>query len=152
MRITDAFLDEHVVLLTQLDELARLAGIEQHGQRSAGSAGWHGPEEFAARLLLHARLEDELLFGYLEPQLGHSGPIEVMRSEHVEIEALLADLCAAPDSRTARAPATALVRLAREHFAKEEQVLFPMAEQLLGQDVLAELGERYAAAAAPGPR
>ena len=37
-----------------------------------------------------------------------------------------------------------VVQVARGHFAKEEQVLYPMAQQALGDAKLAELGARWA--------
>lgn len=134
MWITDAFREEHRTLLTQIDQLRRW---------SEGSPGdWTGVQGLTASLTSHAHLEEELLFWHLEPLLGRDGPLEVMRQEHREIEALLACLGEARDQADARATAVTLVQLAVEHFAKEENVLFPMAEQVLGADVLAELGDR----------
>lgn len=136
MWITDAFRAEHRTLLAQIDQLRRF---------SNGSTGdWTGADRLTADLTSHAHLEEELLFWHLEPQLGGGGPLEVMRQEHREIEALLARLGETRDPAETRADAAALVQLAAEHFAKEEQVLFPMAEQILAADVLAELGSRCA--------
>jgi hemerythrin-like domain-containing protein len=36
------------------------------------------------------------------------------------------------------------ITLARQHFAKEEQVLFPMAQQVLDDQELFELGAQWA--------
>jgi hypothetical protein len=44
-----------------------------------------------------------------------------------EVKALLAELCGTSHLRAARASAASLLPFAREHFAKEEQMLFPMA-------------------------
>jgi hemerythrin-like domain-containing protein len=141
MWITTIFLREHEELAAQVDELVAGARL-----------GETGPEPLATNLTHHAQLEDELLFANLEPHLGESGPLAVMRAEHLAIEALLADLRCAPGPEAARQATADLVHLAREHFAKEEQVLFPMAEQLLGASLLTELGARHAARVASRTR
>ena len=97
---------------------------------------------FARDLLAHARLEDELLFRELEPALpsGH-GPIEVMRQEHVEIENGLAE-AGSVDPAEPGLPQRlgGLFGIARDHFEREEQVLFPFAERLVDAARLAALG------------
>ena len=139
IRITDALLGEHGVIYPLLDHLAGTpftSGAEARAQAAFLAAG----------LGSHARIEDELLFAQLEAHLGaEAGPLAVMRREHEEIENVLAHLEKADAPGEARQLATHLVQLARQHFAKEEQVLFPMAEQLLGEQVLRDLGEQWAA-------
>jgi hemerythrin superfamily protein len=98
--------------------------------------------QFSEDLLGHARAEDESLFRELEPALppGH-GPIAVMRAEHEEIESGLAHLARGEeaggdaDARLAR-----LFALARDHFGKEEEILFEFAEQLISLARLEALG------------
>jgi hemerythrin-like domain-containing protein len=87
--------------------------------------------ELEAALEAHARLEDELLFCHLESLLPQQGPLAVMRAEHQEIEGLLASLADSSDASDAYSRIQRLVVVARDHFAKEEQVLFPLAEQIL---------------------
>lgn len=111
---------------------------------------------FAGDLLEHARLEDELLFGELDPALppGH-GPIAVMRAEHEEIEGGLAELTSAgPDGAERAGRLRRLLELARDHFDKEEQVLFAFAERLVEPGRLAALGAvlRDSRRGAAGPR
>jgi hemerythrin-like domain-containing protein len=138
MKITDALLGEHAVIYPLLDELARgdfMTASEARGQARV----------VAAALGSHATLEDELLFEPLEQHLGTgAGPLAVMRLEHDEIEAVLARLCEIEEPVEARTTATRLVALARDHFAKEEQVLFPLAEQVLGELGLEQLGAEWA--------
>ncbi|MCC6223693.1 MAG: hemerythrin domain-containing protein [Thermoleophilia bacterium] len=138
MRITDALLGEHAVIYPLLDELARC------DFETAGEARGQG-RVVAAALGSHARLEDELLFDPLEQHLGTgAGPLAMMRAEHDEIEALLARLVELEELAEARTAATQVTALAREHFAKEEQVLFPMADQTLDEAELGELGAEWA--------
>lgn len=138
MRITDALLGEHAVIYPLLDELGR-CDFETAGEARAQA------RVVAAALGSHARLEDELLFDPLEQHLGTgAGPLAMMRAEHDEIEALLARLVELEELAEARTAATQVTALAREHFAKEEQVLFPMADQTLDEAELGELGAEWA--------
>ena len=123
MRITEALHAEHATLYAQLDFLARAAAASPGAAEARAYAAILG-----AALRSHADLEDELLFAELERQLGAMGQLTVMRAEHEELQAtleLLSELCGDQD------PAPLLRRLvdvARAHFDKEEQVLFPIAD------------------------
>ena len=160
MKITDALLGEHGVFYAQFDQMEQmldaspLALIQAQGALLAGG------------LVPHALIENEILFPAIEAQMGGSfGPIPVMRAEHAEIEGSLERLqqlheltqahddiegafARLPDTRDTQA-ARELVRhtiqVAREHFAKEEQILFPMAIEMLNDSTLRELGQQWAA-------
>ncbi len=118
------------------------------------------------RLLEHARKEDEALFPALERTFdrGH-GPTAVLRAEHVDIEAraqlfkrtvhelehvehaaIRAGGAALASLAAGEGDATRVVGLAREmialleaHFGKEEEILFPMARQMLSTGELMEI-------------
>jgi hemerythrin-like domain-containing protein len=75
-----------------------------------------------------------------------SGPTEVMRAEHEEIEAALRALESMNDANAARATFLEAIHLARVHFLKEERVVFPSAEEVLGAETLERLGEEWARA------
>lgn len=135
--ITDALLGEHGVIYPQL------AHLEQAGFGSAGEAR-AAAALLAAGLATHAQTEDELLFAPLEERIGPGGPLAVMRIEHEQVEGTLAQLQEVEDAGEAKALAARLAAIAREHFAKEEQVLFPIAEQALGQEELTRLGAEWA--------
>ncbi|HZD57759.1 MAG TPA: hemerythrin domain-containing protein [Anaerolineales bacterium] len=139
MKITEALLGEHGVLYAQFDHL------EQAVPR-ADSLAWLKAQGalLKAAVETHAQIEEELLFKTLEPHLGGGGPLAVMRMEHSEIEGGLSTLPDAEDVETAGHLLLRVVQVARQHFAKEEQVLFPMAEQVLGPERLADLGEQWA--------
>ena len=93
----------------------------------------------------HATLEEELLFAALEPHLGkYEGPLAQMRAEHDELERLLGQIEKAEDVNQATAWVEETLRTARSHFHKEERVLFPMAERLLGEEALTRLGKAWA--------
>lgn len=138
--ITDALLGEHGVIYPQLDHLTSRPFDSAEEARAQAA-------QLAAGLATHAQIEDELLFVPLEEPLGGptGGPLGVLRMEHDEVEAALERLSQIDDVQEAETLAAHLVSVAREHFAKEEQVLFPMAQDLLGEERLRSLGEQWAA-------
>jgi regulator of cell morphogenesis and NO signaling len=101
---------------------------------------------FVRDLTAHAHGEDELLFRELEKGLpADHGPLAVMREEHEEIESRLArivalDPAAAEDRRDEM---RRLSVVAREHFLKEEEVLFAFAERLIDAERLDDLGKLF---------
>lgn len=139
VKITDAFLGEHATLYAQFNYLEQATpAAEALAIVQSLAAGLN------ATLASHAHLEDELLFTALDPYLGPMGPLAVMRMEHDQIEGLLERIPAAQDLRQAQGLLQQTVQLARSHFAKEEQVLYPIAEQALDQARLAELAVQWA--------
>ena len=135
MKITDALLGEHGVLYQLLDYCADEA------------QGWDETtvEAMAGALESHSKIEDQFLFQVLEPFFpSGQGPLAAMRAEHDEIDGSMERVLASTDLEERRALLKRISELAREHFAKEEQVLFPMAEQRLGVARLEEIGERWA--------
>jgi iron-sulfur cluster repair protein YtfE (RIC family) len=138
MKITDALYGEHGTLYALL----------AHCQSSAPQ--WEladlllAGRAVEAALLTHAEVEDELLFRAVETKLPPGGPTDVMRAEHDEIDATLEALRATADEAAARRAVLQVVALARDHFAKEEQVLFPIAEEILPHEELERLGAEWA--------
>ncbi len=135
--VTDALLGEHAVIYPQLTHLEQAAFDSPPDARRQAAL-------LAAGLASHAQIEDDLLFTALEEVLGGSvGPLAVMRMEHEEVEGTLAALAEVEDVGAAKTLAARLAAVARSHFAKEEQVLFPMAEQALGAERLLVLGDEW---------
>jgi hemerythrin-like domain-containing protein len=118
------------------------------------------------QLALHAKKEDDALFPALEAIVGAGGsPTGVMREEHKEIHgqggllrqtlyelnevehpkieaggAKLREMAATGGSAEAlKANAEEIIRLLDMHFGKEEQILFPMAENMLDREVMDEV-------------
>ena len=135
MKITDAFLGEHAMLYAQFAHLEQVTPSAETVDvvRSMAST-------LNATLISHANLEDELLFS----ALGPIGPVVVMRMEHAQIEDLLGAVPGARELHQAQNLLTQALQLARNHFSKEEQVLFPLSERMLDRNVLAELAIRWA--------
>ncbi len=139
MKMTDALLGEHGVFYALFDRL------EQSVRENDGlSEVQRQAALVAAALKPHARLENDLLFTALEPELGQMGPLAVMREEHNDIENALDRVQESQDLGEARNLVIYAIEVARQHFAKEEQVLFPMARQTLDAAALEDLGAQWA--------
>ncbi len=103
--------------------------------------------EFADRC--HHGKEEGILFPALIaagiPEEG--GAVGVMRAEHREGRKLIKDMDAAlgstVDTRAYAAAASAYTALLRSHIEKENSVLFPAAEQALGQQQLDAIYGRF---------
>jgi len=97
-----------------------------------------------AALLSHARVEDDLLFTAIERVMPPGGPASAMRAEHDEIDQELTALRAAGTESQARQAMAAVIEKARDHFQKEEMVLFPLADELLAPAELESLARVWA--------
>jgi len=119
-----------------------------------------------AELLGHARREDDALFPALERALGAPDALtDEMRREHRDIHAQadlfrgtlrelaevqhpaivaegarLRELSAgSPSAAQLRASGAEMIRLLDQHFRTEEEILFPMAREVLGTSELADV-------------
>jgi len=140
MKITDALLGEHGAFYAQFD---RLEDTLPH-TTSAGEVREQAAL-LAAALISHAQLEDTLLFERMRAAGGDEGLLSTMESEHTDIARLLRRAQGSQDVSAARDDLLEAVALAREHFAREEQVAFPMAERIVGAAGLTALGARWSA-------
>ncbi|MDP6787982.1 MAG: hemerythrin domain-containing protein [Rhodospirillales bacterium] len=142
MKITDALLGEHSAFYMLFNQVEEIATIEGAMAQIRGAT-----TVLAAMVESHATIEEELLFTALEPHLGReAGPIAQMYAEHEELERLLGQIEEAQDVAQATALVAEALSAARSHFRKEEQVLFPMAQNLLGDEALTRLGKAWAEA------
>ncbi len=139
MKITDAFIAEHAVIHTQLDHLEHaIPAAKTLGEIKVMAA------LLEAALKPHADAEDELLFNGLEPGLDQMGKLEKVQHEH---DAICKGLEAAQAARTKKEAQRRLLRvvhLTRKEFDLEDRIIFRMAEELLREDTLMELGKTWA--------
>ncbi len=138
MRITDRFSSEHDVFLDQLGVLATLAtsGASVEAITSA-------IRTVASPLLAHAEAEERALFPELESSMGGAGgPLAILTEEHLTIHGQIDELTGEPARAQLERVFGEFDRLLRAHIDKEEQVLFPAAEQILGDERLARLDRR----------
>lgn len=139
MKITDALLGEHGAFYAQFDHLEEVVPMAESLAQVQGLAAL-----LTAALATHAHLENELLFTALDPHMGQMGPLTVMRMEHDEIEGILARVQEVQDLAEAQHQVLSAIQVARDHFAKEEQILFPAAHHMLDVDLLVQLGRQWA--------
>lgn len=139
MKITDAIRGEHAVYYAWLDELEQLASSEKPKVSIPAFC-----ELFRSTLGTHAMLEDELLFGALDSIESAKEPLQEVRNDHRELYDMLNELCDVTDSSQARQLARQVVQLGRVHFTREEDTLFPLAEQHLDKKRLLDAGDEWA--------
>jgi hemerythrin-like domain-containing protein len=142
MKITDGLLGEHAVFYAQFKHLR--SALDNGGR----AADWKAYVALIVSALEpHAEIEEEILFKALEGHLpAEAGPLAVMKAEHDEIRATLKRILEGSDATPLRADILHFLEVVHSHFAKEEQVLYPLAEQIDPPGLLERLGEPYCAA------
>ncbi len=139
MKVTDALLGEHGVLRAVFDRTEELvSNAEEMGQIQAAVG------ILRALISSHAALEQELIFPELEQHLGTDGPIAVMRAEHDDIDRAFEQIEVARDTDHALGLVRYALDIARDHFGKEEAIIFPSAERTLSEQTLTRLGSLWA--------
>jgi hemerythrin-like domain-containing protein len=92
-------------------------------------------DTFTAGMRRHFSREEDILFPAFEARTGMSGgPTFVMRGEHQQMNHLLAEMRDAlerSDSTAYLGLSETLLMLMRQHNVKEENILYPMADQAL---------------------
>ncbi|MBF8265871.1 MAG: hemerythrin [Dehalococcoidia bacterium] len=117
---------------------------------------------FDGELKVHFHHEEAILFPYLARVIGREGPIAAMLDEHQSLWRTLDVLhekvdelkVAQPDSAGKIALAVQqisshIVGLLRSHIQKEDNILFPLAEEALDPETLREMVARINAVEAP---
>ena len=114
------------------DLFAAAENAASAGDWSTAIPAWEG---FCRELENHLQREEQFLFPAFEAKTGNThGPTAVMRQEHSQMRALLQQMTAAASSQDDEAflgGADTLQILISQHNMKEEQVLYPMTDQLL---------------------
>lgn len=145
----DALRHEHDAILSTLQILRRMAGRARQGSADAGDiAALLGfLQEFVDKC--HHGKEEGLLFPALQRTGRQADLVGELSAEHEQGRALVAALrrASAPvlDAEAFGAAAGDYAAFLERHIAKENDVLFPQAEQALGADELAALQQAFAA-------
>lgn len=131
------------------DELFAAAEQAVEGEQWQGAAEAH--KRFLDSMERHFRAEEELLFPAFEQASGMSeGPTSVMRHEHQQMRSLFAQMeaaLAAQGSEEYLGASETLLIMMQQHNAKEEQILYPMLDQMLEpqeEALMSELESRLA--------
>ncbi len=131
-------------------------GIAERAAASAQARDWAAlareGHEFLRRLRQHIEVEEQVLFPAFEQRTGMSaaGPSVQMREEHVQMQPILAqmqDAVAAQDGAGYLQAAKMLLEILVPHNQKEEQMMYPMLDDAMGQDAQALLADAKAMAA-----
>jgi len=115
---------------------ARWADVEELLDTEDIEAARPAWQKYLAGMRRHIAMEEEVLFPAMESASGmpEGGPTAVMRLEHSQIKALLEQIdetIASGDCEQALEVGDTLLMLVQTHSAREEEVLYPMAENLL---------------------
>lgn len=109
--------------------------LEEHVTRGDDAAAQKSWKAFHDQLLLHLKMEEEVLFPAFEAATGMTGgPTAVMRHEHVQMRRLLEHMAGAAnggDLQRVLDQGDTLLMLIQQHNAKEEAMLYPMTERAL---------------------
>ena len=93
---------------------------------------------FQAAMTHHLAMEEDVLFPAFETRTGmRAGPTQVMRMEHEQMRGLLQDMAsavAACNQDGCLGLSETLNMLMQQHNLKEENMLYPMSDQVLGGD------------------
>ena len=138
MKITDALLAEHLVFHNMFDHIeATASGIKKLEEIKTVAA------LLESLLKSHSDTEDELFIGPLEHCFEQIGQRDAFLYEHQEIDGNLRLVQKAKQLKQARRLLLAAVAYSRQHFDKEERIVFPMAERVLKAQTLTELGRQW---------
>ena len=138
MKITEALLAEHLVFHNMLDHIEtttpKLKTLAELKSLSA---------LLESMLKAHSRTEDQLFIGPLEHCFEQLGQRDAFMEEHAEMDGHLRRIRQAKRLKAAQGLLLGAVRYSREHFDKEERIVFPMAERILKAETLAALGQTW---------
>lgn len=108
-------------------------------EESVGQKNWGGAralfDQFHASMLHHLAMEENVLFPAFEARTGSTGgPTQVMRMEHEQMRQLMQEMAHAmikTDYEGYLGLSETLNMLMQQHNMKEENVLYPMTDQVL---------------------
>lgn len=150
---------------TALGELELLEKSAASLKRNGGVAWGYLDKVFGffdGELKVHFRHEEEIVFPYLARVIGREGPIAAMLDEHQTVWRAVDALhekveelrLSQPDSsgklvQTVQQIANHIVGFLRSHIQKEDNVLFPLAEEALDPQTLREMVSKIQAVETP---
>jgi regulator of cell morphogenesis and NO signaling len=127
--IRDFFRNDH-------ERLDRLLAEFRSSKRTNFARAAGAFREFIAGLKRHFRLEEEVLFSAFEPDDENrtSGPTVVMRAEHRKIEEAFQRLddCVRDGNPDCDEDEARLLEILQAHNFKEERVVYPLVDRILG--------------------
>lgn len=123
-------------------EFARVETLVHRSDWAAASAAMN---DFARALDTHFNTEEQLLFPRFEAATGmRGGPTSVMRAEHADMREFLGRMTIAIEQHDAdefSGDAETLLIMIQQHNMKEENILYPMCEAHLAEQIVALAAE-----------
>ena len=137
--------------------MATTTALRQHHQhcdslfvtteRAVAGDDWTGASHTLNRFILemesHFQCEEQTLFPAFEAVTGMTqGPTQVMRMEHTQMRELMQQMQNAMVQKSADdfdGAAETLLIFMQQHNMKEENILYPMCDQRVGEDVGAQV-------------
>lgn len=120
------------------------SAVETHVQKGDWQQAQAGFEEFVREMERHLNKEEQVLFPAIEERTGQTmGPTQVMRMEHGSMRQLfneMQDAVSAQDAEQFLGLSETLLIMMQQHNYKEENILYPMADNVLAgeaADILA---------------
>ena len=115
---------------------ANLAATEENVEAGRWDEAGQSWTAFQNALEKHLNREEDFLFPAFEAQTGMTqGPTAVMRMEHEQMRSLVSEMdeaVVAKDADSFLGLAETLMILSQQHNMKEEQILYPMSDEVLG--------------------
>lgn len=140
MKITEALLAEHVVFHNLFDYVERTTPKLRTVGEIRTLAGL-----LDAMLEAHGQIEDKLVMDPLHHCLDQLGQNESIYAEHEHIETALAQVRSCRNLQQAKNLLISAVISSRQHFDREERIIFPLAEKWLKSKTLQTLGTEWVA-------
>jgi len=113
------------------------ASMEEKAMKSLSDAK-EACEEFSKEAERHFQMEERVMFVEFENKTGMTeGPTAMMRHEHAQMRGLMKQMCEAIDAQDKDkffGSSETLMILLQQHNMKEEQMLYPMAQQHLSEE------------------
>ncbi|HZR20068.1 MAG TPA: hypothetical protein VFE51_22485 [Verrucomicrobiae bacterium] len=138
MKITEALFAEHLVFHSMFDQIeAKTLELRTLAEVKAMAA------LMGAMLKSHSDVEDELFLGPLEHCFEQIGQRDSFLEEHQEVNDGLRIIQSATRIKDAQRLLLKAVAHCRKHFDREERLVFPLAERVLKEATLIELGQSW---------
>ena len=110
-------------------------GMEQRGERAVAAWCARAVERYDVELANHFAAEEEVLFPAIRAELGEAPLVDVLITEHRQMERLVGELRHKPD----RAVLEEFLELLRSHIRREENELFVLAQERMPAAALGAL-------------
>jgi len=138
MKITEILMAEHAVFHNLFDHIeAAVPRLKTPGEVKLLAT-------LVDRVMApHSKTEDDLFIEPLEHCFEQIGQNETFHAEHRQIEEALAKVQKARMLKDAKKVLLGVIAASRDHFDKEERIVFPMAEHVLKVKTLSDLGREW---------